>query len=739
MADDSIDRIGRSVAERYEADRRLLSFGQLLDRFREDPYVLSRSAVQYLRDAIRHFGRAEVRGIGGDVPRWRIFDDPANCGEGAVVGQEAAQRAIVEVVEGAANDGRLDRMIVLHGPNGSGKSSLIELLLCGLEQYSHTPGGALYALRWIFPKAPPESAGLGFGGTRREDDRETYANLTADEVAGRVVCEMRCNPLFVVPDSERPRLLEEALGAHPERRSESYRRLLRGNLCPKCKTIYEGLLAANRGDWRRVVRHVQVERIFVSRRFRVGAVVTQPQGTPDAGLVPLSGSGLGAGLPAFVHAAPLHEVVGDLPDANRGLLEFSDFLKRNLELSKYLLHTTERGFVTVGNLLLELDIVFLATVNERHLEAFRQMPEFPSFQGRMHFVRVPYLREIDKEERIYERLCRELARGGHVAPHVPRILAFFAVLTRLERPRRESFEGRARALVHDLTPREKLWLYAEGRTPERLDADDARETRAAIPRIRDEHERESQYEGRVGASVRDMRAWLVRASVRRDVGCLAPSIVVDALRELIQQKETYRFLQAEADGEYHDAEALLRGTVEELGDLILHDVQEAMQVVTEEEYGRRFDTYVQHAIAHVRGESVRDPSTGRAVPPDEGLMQSVEKLLPPHASASAFRSSLVSRIGAWAVDHPKERPLDFRRIFPDLHRTLVRSFYDERREAVTRVQRNVLLHGSPDFAALPDDDRALAETTLEGLRSRFGYCPACARDAVDLALRRVAQ
>lgn len=738
MADTPIERVGERVAASYAADRRLLTFGQLLEAFFEDPYLHARGSVQYLRDAVRSFGRTEVPSVGRTVPRWRVFDAEEAGGEGAVVGQEEAQAAFVEIVESAAREGRIDRMIVLHGPNGSGKSSLIELLLGGLESYSHTPEGAIYALRWIFPKSPPESAGLGFGGpARREDDRESYALLGPDDVAGRIVCELRCNPLWVVPDSERAALVEEALSRRADRRTESFRRFLLGNLCPKCKSIYEGLLAANQGDWRRVVRHVQVERVYVSRRFRIGAVVTQPQGTPDAHIVQISGGGIGAGLPAFLQSTPLYEVVGDLPDANRGLLEFSDFLKRNLEASKYLLQTTERGFVTVGTLLVELDVVFLATVNERHLEAFRQVHEFPSFQGRMHFVRVPYLRELTKEERVYERICREMARGGHVAPHLPRTLAFFAVLTRLERPQRDHYEGRARNLVHDLTPREKAWLYAEGRIPDRLDADDARELRRLLPQIRDEFDVESRYEGRVGASVRDLRAALLKASVRLDGACLRPSVIVDALAELIRQKETYRFLQVEADGEYHDAEALLRATTDELGGWIVHDVQEAMEVVAHSEYDRRFDLYFQHLVAHVRGEGVRDAATGRSSPPDEQLLESVERLLPVHGQTAHFRASLVSRIGAWAVDHPNERPLDFRKVFPDLYRAMTRAFFDERRAAVTRVQRHLLLWGSPDFQSLPDADRRRAEITLEGLRSRFGYCPVCARDAVDLALRRL--
>lgn len=737
MDEPALDRLGRRVAERFAADRRILTFGQLLERFAADPYPLSRSAVQYLRDAIRSFGDEEAPAIGGTARRWRIFDAPWEGGEGAVAGQEAAQRAFVEIVESAARSGRIDRMIVLHGPNGSGKSSLIEVLLRGLEEYSHSPEGAIYALRWIFPKSPAESAGLGFGGTRREDDRETYALLPAEDVSGRIVCELRCNPLWLVPDSERPRLLEEALGRKPERRAESYRRLLDGNLCPKCKSIYEGLLAVHLGDWTKVVRHVQAERVYVSRRFRVGAVVTQPQGTPDAGLQAISGGAGAAGLPPFLQSTPLYEVVGDLADASRGVLEFSDFLKRSLEMSKYLLHTTERGFVTVGTVLLDLDIVFLATINERHLEAFRQAPEFPSFQGRMHFVRVPYLRQVRSEERIYGRVCREIARGGHVAPHVARALALFAVLTRLERPRREHHEGRGRSLAHDLAPREKAWLYDEGRVPDRLDADDAAELRRILPRLRDEHDHEARYEGRVGASVRDLRAALLRASVLNGTGCLRPSVVLDALAALIRQKETYRFLQVDADGDYHDADALLRATSDELGDWIAHDVQEAMQLVSHGEYDRRFDLYFQHVIARVRGESVRDAATGRTSPPDAALLESVERLFPTHGHADQFRSSLVSRIGAWAVDHPGERPLDFRRIFPDLYRALTKAFFEERKEAVVRVQRNVLLEGTPDFAALPDADRRLAETTLAGLRSRAGYCAACARDAVDLALRRL--
>ena len=103
------------------------------------------------------------------------------------------------------------------------------------------------------------------------------------------------------------------------------------------------------------------------------------------------------------------------------------------------------------------------------------------------------------------------------------------------------------------------------------------------------------------------------------------------------------------------------------------------------------------------------------------LLEAAEKFFPARGNASSFRSGLVSRIGAYAVDHPEERPLDFRRIFPDLFRTMRRAYFDQRRDAVTRVQRHLLLSGTPEFAALPDADRKNAERTLENLSGRGGF------------------
>jgi len=713
-----------------------LTLEDLIAEFGRAPYLLARNSEQYLRDAIEHAGSYPVPGIGGEVTRWRLFDGDAKSGVPGLIGQEDAQREVVETISAAAREGRLDRMLVLHGPNGSGKSSLVELLQRSLEIYSHEPDGAIYALLWIFPKTPAEGADLGFGGGRTDTEAGSYALLEPEDISARVVCELRCNPLFVVPDSQRTSMLADPLERHPTHRTESFQHFLNGNLCPRCKQIYESMLAAYKGDWRRVVRHVQVERVFISRRFRMGAVVTQPQGTMDAQLRLVSGDAGVAGLPAFLQSQSLFEVMGDLADANRGVLEFSDFLKRNLELSKYLLQTTEKGFVTVGNRLLDLDVVFFATANERHLEAFKQLPEFASFQARMAFVRIPYLRETGKEVEVYENICHEMARSRHVSPHVAELCALFAVLTRLHLPQKENFTGEAdQELVTSLSPIEKARLYADGRLPDRLDADQRKSLRNLIPALRDEFQHETWFEGRVGASVRELRTALTQAAVRDTSPCVSPTAVLAELEDMISDPSLYRFLQVEPQGTYHDPKALLRAVTQELGHWILCDVQDAMELVPEAEYDRRFDEYFQHVVAEIQGSSVLDMNTGSRVAPDTRLLESVERLLSIPGPVDEYRRNLVSRIGAYALDHPDEKPLDFRGLFPDLLRALRRNFFEERRGLVEKVQMHVLLHGTPGFNDLNAADRKVATRTMENLTSeRTGYCAHCAKDAVHVAL-----
>src|SRR5207302_5344449 len=124
--------------------------------------------------------------------------------------------------------------------------------------------------------------------------------------------------------------------------------------------------------------------------------------------------------------------------------------------------TIETGVARMNHFLLHLDSVLISSSNEKHLSAFKEMGDFASFKGRIELVRVPYLRRIEEEERVYEFRLHETV-GKHVAPHATWVAAMWAVLTRLKKPVTDRYKGDLRKLVDHMPPLAKALLYDPGR------------------------------------------------------------------------------------------------------------------------------------------------------------------------------------------------------------------------------------------------------------------------------------
>ena len=246
---------------------------------------------------------------------------------------------------------------------------------------------------------------------------------------------------------------------------------------------------------------MQVERFFVSRRYRQAAVTVEPQLAVDARSRQLTMDRSLASLPPALQSLTLYEYQGELVDGNRGVIDFADLLKRPLEAYKYLLGTVEQGRVSLDVASLELDTVFIGSSNEGYLAAFKEIPEFQSFKGRIELVRVPYLLDYRVEQKIYEAQIKvaHAESGKHVAPHVAWVTALWAVLTRMRKPLAEKYGKALADLVVKLGPLEKAVLYADSATPEGLSHRAAaraarrhREDRARVgqlPELRGAHRR----------------------------------------------------------------------------------------------------------------------------------------------------------------------------------------------------------------------------------------------------------
>jgi predicted Ser/Thr protein kinase len=728
------------LASRIEGDfrqqGRIRSFWEYLAEVKEAPHRMLRSSPQYLRDMIEHFGSEDATVLGVPTTRHRFCDgiegDPERQ---RVVGQEFAVDALYRAVRNFAETGRSDKIVMLHGPNGSAKTTIADLLFKGLEAYSATPEGAVYRFAWVFPRTEVEGAGLGFGGRQpKTEDLDTFAYLEPDAIASTVASDMKTNPFYLVPRENRKALLHEFCGGPPP---FPHVHVLRADMGTKSRAIFDALMTAYKGDWKKVMRFVRVERFYISRRYRRGAVTIEPQGTVDAESRQVTADMNLANLPTALHNLRLYEVTGDLVDANRGLLEFSDFLKRPLELNKYLLTTTEKGTIRLPNALAYLDFVIIGSTNEKHLDAFKTDPNFTSFKARMELVTVPYLLEYEKEVEIYRDQMESIAKRLQVAPHASRAAALWAVLTRLWRPDPAHYEEPLRTAMSRLTPLAKALVY-QGKDPgdlEDLAAEDVKLFRDNLAAIANEWRDGVVFEGRFGASPREMKTILLDASFRVKTKCFTPVAVLAELRNLVRDKSVYDFLKLEPKGLYNNAARFVEDVERAVVRHVLRELQDSMALVNEEEYDRRFEEYFRHVTAYIRGTRVSDPHTGEERKPDPNVLRGVERLLPTGDDIDLFRQKLIGKVAASSLNRPGTR-LNYRVLFPEILRALKSDFYATRQVATTEVEDNLLLVGTPGWDSVSADQRDQVETTLANMESRHGYTRDCALEMIGYALRR---
>lgn len=277
----SLSEIVDAVKREFRAERRVLSFEEYLRVFEENPVRHSRDAAVYLRDAFDHFGTEKLHQPWGDTLRYKLFDLPWLSKEDArgeaLIGQERVQGEIYRILSNFTRGGRANKLTLLHGPNGSAKSTAARCIMLALEHYSKVEEGALYRFHWVFPSRKVARGSIGFGEKiEQSSELSSYADLPDEQIDARLIDEHRDHPLLLLPENERRQLLLQAYAQHVQDEQPS-QWLWNGSLSHKNRSVFEALLASSGGDLREVLRHVQVERYFISRRYRVGAVTVGPE------------------------------------------------------------------------------------------------------------------------------------------------------------------------------------------------------------------------------------------------------------------------------------------------------------------------------------------------------------------------------------------------------------------------------------------------------------------------------
>jgi len=654
------------------------SFQDYLQMVQESPQI-ARNAFQRMYDMIVSFGTRKYTEYKKEIIHYNFFDDPFGGGRDAIFGLDIPLMKFVQVLKAAAMGyGPERRVLLLHGPVGSAKSTICRLLKKGLEHYSRTPEGALYSFSWV-------GEGLAALGVPPE---MAPAQSTVDVMP----CPMHEEPLHLIPEEYRDAFLDEINA----RLANDRRIRVEGDLCPACRHIYNQLMLKYDGDWTRVIDHVRVRRILISERDRVGIGTFQPKDEKNQDSTELTGDinyrkiaiyGSDSDPRAF-------NFDGEFNVANRGMIEFIEVLKLDVAFLYDLLGASQEHKIKPKKFAqTDIDEVIIAHTNEPEYRRLQNNEFMEALRDRTVKIDIPYITKLDEEIKVYERdFNNRRIKGKHIAPHTIEMAAMWAVLTRLEEPKKVN-----------LTRLQKLKLY-NGKTLPGFTEDNVKELR-----------KEAEREGLEGISPRYIQDKLSNCLVADiEETCVNPFMV---LKELESGLRHHSLITSEEQREkYRELLAVVR---EEYEDIVKNEVQRAISG-DEEALQRLCANYIDNVKAYTQREKVRNKYTGEYEEPDERLMRSIEEKIDiPESRKDDFRREIMNYIGALAVDGKKFRYDTNAR----LQKALELKLFEDQKDSIKLT--------SLVSSVLDKEAQEKIDIVKSRLINQYGYCDVCATDVLN--------
>ncbi|MDF2557919.1 MAG: Serine protein kinase [Bacillales bacterium] len=372
---DILDKINQS-REKQEQSKWIGTFREYLEILKEKPWI-SQFAHARVHNMIQEAGVDVIDGH-------KSYSFFANDLFGL---EEPLERLVEEYFHPSAM--RLDvrkRILLLMGPVSGGKSTLVTLLKRGLEKYSYTENGAIYAIK---------------------------------------DCPMHEDPLHLIPQQLRDDFFKE------------YGIRIEGSLSPLNQMRLET-------EYNNRTEDVLIERVFLSEDRRIGIGTFSPSDPKSQDIADLTGSIDFSTIATYGSESDprAYKFDGELNKANRGMMEFQEMLKCDEKFLWHLLSLTQEGNFKAGRFaLISADILVVAHTNETEYRQFISNKKNEALQSRIIVMPIPYTLQVSKEEKIYEKMIRESdVSYVHIAPHTLKVAAMFTVLTRLKEPKKPDID-----------------------------------------------------------------------------------------------------------------------------------------------------------------------------------------------------------------------------------------------------------------------------------------------------------
>lgn len=343
-------------------------FSDYLDMVIKDPQ-LARLSHRRIYDMLQWSGISKT--VNGSR-RYKLFADELFGAERTIQQLEQLFYAASYVAE------ERRRIFLLMGPPGSGKSTLVTLIKKGLERYSRTDEGALYA------------------------------------ISG---CPMQEEPLHLVPENRRQEL-RQAYGINIE-----------GDLCPRCRYNL-------RHQYSDDIAAVKVRRLTFAESEGIGIgsfVATSPEGQDMSRLVgsididKLTEDRIEGAGKAF-------RLDGELQAANRGIMEFIQIFRSDDTFLTVILGVTQEQVIKLGSFgSVYADETIIAHSNESEYKTFIKNQQTEALMDRLILMKVPYNLRVSEEIKIYRKLLsNNHSSNVHISPLTLPAAASMAIISRLE-------------------------------------------------------------------------------------------------------------------------------------------------------------------------------------------------------------------------------------------------------------------------------------------------------------------
>jgi serine protein kinase len=344
------------------------TFAEYLELLSSNPWI-AQTAHTRVYNMLKSAGIAENDG----KKRYHFFDNE-------IFGlEEAIQRLVEEYFHPAAK--RLDvkkRILLLMGPVSGGKSTLVTLLKRGLEAFSRTDEGAVYAIKG---------------------------------------CPMHEDPLHLIPTNLRDDFYKE------------YGIRIEGSLTPLNAMRLEQ-------EYYGKIENVIVERIIFSEEKRVGIGTFSPSDPKSQDIADLTGSIDFSTIAEYGSESDprAYRFDGELNKANRGMMEFQEMLKCDEKFLWHLLSLTQEGNFKAGRFaLISADELIVAHTNEAEFRSFMSNKKNEALHSRIMVMPIPYNLKVSEEIKIYQKMIDQSdLQDIHIAPHALKAAAIFSILTRLK-------------------------------------------------------------------------------------------------------------------------------------------------------------------------------------------------------------------------------------------------------------------------------------------------------------------